>query len=185
MNSAAGAPRLVTDRLLIGPLSAADAEAMFAYRSDPEVGRYQGWMPATIDEVGAFIRENAKVAPGQRGSWMQLAIRLRDANTLVGDIGLHFTANREEAEFGVTVAPAQQGQGYATEAVKAALAYLFGPLAQHRVFASADPRNTASVRLLETIGMRHEAHFRQSLWFRGEWVDDVMYALLRTEWPAE
>ncbi len=158
---------------------------MFAYRSDPEVSRYQDWSPASIDEVAAFIERMAKVELGERDSWYQLAIRPRDADaTLIGDLGLHFTANRAEAELGITVAPAHQGQGHAGEALRAALALLFGPLAQHRVFASVDPRNHASVRLFESLGMHREAHFRRSLWFRGEWVDDVIFASLRDEWAA-
>jgi RimJ/RimL family protein N-acetyltransferase len=52
----------------------------------------------------------------------------------------------------------------------------------HRVFASVDPRNTASMALFEHLGMRPEAHFRQSLWFKGDWVDDVVFAILKSEW---
>lgn len=158
---------------------------MFAYRSDPEVRRYQDWSPEDVDEVVAFIERNARVELGERDTWYQLAIRPRQADrALIGDLGLHFTANRAEAELGITVAPAHQGQGLATEALRAALALLFGPLAQHRVFASVDPRNQASVRLFQSLGMRREAHFRRSLWFRGEWVDDLVFAMLQDEWPA-
>lgn len=175
---------LLTDRLRLDALRVVDAAAMFAYRSDPAVSRYQGWIPASIDEVAAFIERNTKVTLGQRDTWFQLAIRPHDAHTLLGDLGLHFTASHQEAELGISIAPAQQGRGYATEVLRAALALLFGPLGQHRVFGSVDPRNTESVRLLESIGMRREAHFRQSLFFRGEWVDDVVFALLRDEWMA-
>lgn len=68
---------LLTDRLILDPLRVDDAEAMFNYRSHAEVGRYQGWCPTTLDEVANFIRNNAVVPPGQRGTWYQLAIRLR------------------------------------------------------------------------------------------------------------
>ena len=174
---------LLSERLRLDPLRPDDAAALFAYRSDPEVSRYQGWkLPVTRDDIDAFIQANAEVRLGQRDTWSQLAMRPRDGATLLGDVGLHFTANKDEAELGVTVAPAHQGKGYATEALRTVLELLFGPLAQHRVFGSVDPRNTASVRLLEAIGMRQEAHFRQSLWSRGEWVDDLIYAMLRDEW---
>jgi RimJ/RimL family protein N-acetyltransferase len=52
----------------------------------------------------------------------------------------------------------------------------------HRLSATADPRNLASVKLLERLGFRKEAHFVKSLWFKGEWADDVVYGLLREEW---
>ncbi len=50
------------------------------------------------------------------------------------------------------------------------------------LFASTDPQNHASHKLLRTLGFRQEAHFRQSLWFKGVWVDDVVFGLLRGEW---
>ena len=56
-------------------------------------------------------------------------------------------------------------------------------LRKHRVYASVDPRNKPSMALLERVGMRKEAYLRQSLFWKGEWVDDVIYALLRSEWP--
>lgn len=62
------------------------------------------------------------------------------------------------------------------------IGYLLGPVQKHRVFASVDPRNTRSLALLERVGMRQEAHFRESLWFKGEWVDDVVFAILAAEW---
>jgi RimJ/RimL family protein N-acetyltransferase len=184
-SAAAAAGRLLpllTTRLRLEPLRLDDAAAMLAYRSNPEVARYQGWVPTSVEEVEAFLRKQLDAQLGRRETWTQLAIRPREDQTLLGDLGLHFTANRDEAELGVTIAPAHQRKGYAAEALRAALGLLFGPLAQHRVFGSVDPRNVASSRLLEALGMRREAHFRQSLWFRGEWVDDVIYALLSEEW---
>lgn len=175
---------LLTSRLRIEPLRLDDAAAMFAYRSNAEVARYQGWIPTSVEEVEAFLRKQLDAELGRRDSWTQLAIRPREEQTLLGDLGLHFTANKDEAELGVSIAPPHQKKGYAAEALRAALELLFGPLAQHRVFGSVDPRNAASVRLLEALGMRREAHFRQSLWFRGEWVDDVIYALLAEEWAV-
>lgn len=176
---------LATPRLLLSPLRLEDAPAVFAYRSDPEVARYQGWEPPAIDDVRRFIEELASVAPNTPGTWLQLGIRLRDAGTLVGDVGLHFPAGRDaEAEIGVTVAQAYQGRGYAAEALRAALAYLFGDLGKHRVIASVDPRNTPSMRLMARLGMRQEALHRESLWFKGAWADDAIFAMLQWEWQA-
>jgi RimJ/RimL family protein N-acetyltransferase len=64
----------------------------------------------------------------------------------------------------------------------ALLEFLFAKLAKHRVFASVDPRNTAAIALFTRVGMRKEAHFIQSLWLNGEWVDDVIFAMLEREW---
>ena len=57
-------------------------------------------------------------------------------------------------------------------------------LGQNRVFGSVDPNNVSSVKLLQRVGMRQEAHFVKSLWFKGEWVDDVIFAILASEWKS-
>ena len=82
------------------------------------------------------------------------------------------------------MAPEFQNRGYATEAVRALLEYLFDTLGKHRVFGSVDPRNRSSIRLLQRVGMREEAHFVKSLWFKDEWVDDVIFAILASEWKS-
>ena len=73
-----------------------------------------------------------------------------------------------------------QGCGYATDALSCLIGHLHGPQRIHRVFASEEPRKARSLALLERFGMRREAHFRESLWFKGEWVDDVVYAILES-----
>ena len=90
----------------------------------------------------------------------------------------------QQVEFGITVAPSHQGQGYASEALHAVFGHLFGALGKHRVHASVDPRNDACIALLESVGMRREGHLRESLLVDGEWVDDLLYAVLRSEWEA-
>jgi len=169
---------LETTRLRLDALQPEDAPALFRYRSDPEVARYQGWRPETLADADRFIgKQSAAPAPG---TWFQRAIRLRD-DTLIGDLGFCLSADGL-AEFGVTVAPSQQGYGFAHEAVHALLGELFGRLDVHRVHASVDPRNLASMALMRSLGLRQEAHFRESFRHRGEWVDDVVFAMLAREW---
>src|SRR5574337_1268471 len=87
--------------------------------------------------------------------WCQRAIRLRESGMLIGDLGLCLPeAPQDSVEVGVSIAPAYEGRGY------------------------------ASVALLRALGMRQEAHHRESLWLRGAWVDDVIFALLDHEWRA-
>ena len=85
------------------------------------------------------------------------------------------------AELGCTLHKDYQKKGYATEALKAIVDYLFGRLDKHRIIASVDPRNTASIQLIERLGFRKEAHFKESYYLRGDWVDDIIYAQLKTE----
>ena len=174
---------LVTARLRLDALRPEDAEALFAYRADPVVARFQGWCPADLDEVRGFIE--AQPSQPMPVGWFQRAIRLRGENGLIGDLGMNLPEDPEgSVEFGVSIAPAHQGKGYASEAVRAVFEQVFGPFGRHRIHASVDPCNLASMAMLRGLGMRQEAHHRESLRLRGEWVDDVIFAMLQQEWQA-
>ena len=176
-------PELWTQRLRLNSIVAGDALAMFDYRSDPDVCRYQTFRPASLVDVEEFIDDLRTDTFDVVGAWFQFAIRLRDSGRLVGDIGIFFSADDpRHAELGFTVSPAYQRQGYGSEAVIAVLDHLLGPLEKRRVYASVDPRNVACVALLRRVGMRQEVHIRKSLWFKGEWVDDMVFGVLRSEW---
>jgi len=173
----------VTERLVLRNLRPDDAEAMFAYRSDPEIMRYQGWDPESLDDVREFIADNARYEPYAPGSWRQFAIALRSDGAIIGDCGVHVPEDKpDQAEFGITLATAFQRRGYASEALRALLELVFDTLGKHRVFASVDPRNLPSIALFERAGFRKEAHHVESLWLMGEWVDDVILAMLAREW---
>jgi RimJ/RimL family protein N-acetyltransferase len=176
---------IVTERLVLRALRPGDAEAMFAYRSDPEIMRYQGWDPETPADVHEFIAGLAMDEPFAPGTWRQHAITLRATGELLGDCGVHVPADKpEQAEFGITLATEFQRHGYASEALRALLPLVFDTLGKHRAFASVDPRNAPSIALFERAGFRKEAHHVESLWLMGEWVDDVIFAMLAREWRA-
>jgi RimJ/RimL family protein N-acetyltransferase len=170
-------------RVLLRELAGADAETVFAYRSLPEVCRYQCWEPASVGEVRAFIDGLVEVELGAPGRWLQLGVQQRDSDELIGDCGIHVLAeDPSQAEVGITLAPEAQGRGLATEAMHALLDLLLGRLGLHRVIGSVDPRNTASVALMHRIGLRQEAHHVESLRFKGTWADDLIFAILDREW---
>jgi RimJ/RimL family protein N-acetyltransferase len=174
-----------TSRLILDELRPGDAAALFAYRSDPEVARYQGWQPTDESEAADFIAAQASVKFADAGSWCQRAIRLRNDGQLIGDLGMHFPDEVDgPVELGISLAPLFQRNGYAREAMMGVLNLVFGALGHRRVVGSVDPRNLASINLLRALGWRQEAHHRESLYWRGEWVDDMIFALLASEWSS-
>lgn len=176
-------PSIKTDRLQIGPFEASDAEALFGYFSHESVARFHAWVPGSVDDARAFIERNAAVAFNTNNTWSQLAIRSATTGELLGDLGVHFVGDDgQQVEIGFTISPAHQRRGYAREAVLALLDYLFTVSKKHRVFASVDPRNDASLALLRALPMRQEAHFRESLFWKGGWVDDIVFGMLRADW---
>lgn len=170
-----------TDRLLIRTLSMKDKNDFFKYRCLPEVCQYQGWRPKNIEEIEEFINKNILVCPNTSDTWLQLAVCLKEGQ-LIGDIGIHFIDDDYQIEIGYTLSPERQGNGYAAEAVKAVINCAFVEHKKHRVSASVDPDNIKSVKLLEKIGFRKEAHFIKSYRMGNQWCDDCVYAILAEEW---
>ena len=177
---------LETPRLILRPFQDSDLEPFVAYRSDPEVARYQGWeAPYSVESAREFIAEMKHKQPAVQGEWYQLAVELKQGAPLIGDCAFHILAHdARQAEIGCTLARQHQRQGYAFEAVTRLLDYLFRDLGLHRVIASCDVDNLASVRLLERVGMRREAHCVENIWFKGAWGSEYLYALLQREWAG-
>ncbi len=170
-----------TERLVIRRFRAQDAEAFAAYRSDPVVARFQSWdAPVPVVEAARQVAQFGAGSPSVPG-WFQYAIELRSASALIGDIGVQLHDNLMQAEIGFTLAPAHQGNGYATEAVRAVLDLLFGA-GILRVSAECDARNTASARLLDRLGFRREGYRVEHTWIKGEWTDDLLFGLLARDW---
>jgi RimJ/RimL family protein N-acetyltransferase len=172
---------LRTPRLVIRPITPDDVDDLHAYQSDPEVARYVPFEPRTRDEV---VEKAAKFSQALTlagdGDFWQLAIERADAPGVIGD--LYFALKGPGAEIGWAMHRDHHGRGYMTEAASALLDLAFGELDRHRVFAQLDPRNTASAELCRRLGMRHEAHFVEDVWFKGEWGDTAIYAILAREW---
>jgi RimJ/RimL family protein N-acetyltransferase len=118
-----------TERLAVGPFEVADAPALFAYRSSPEVQRFQPWSPASEAAVADFLATQDLAALATPDARLQLAIRSRAGGALVGDLGLHMVGGgAEQVELGFTIAPECQGRGLGTEAVGGLLGHLFDDL---------------------------------------------------------
>ena len=117
------------------------------------------------------------------GQALTLGAWRRDTGELAGDV-IAFLRSEEHrgGEIGWVFDPAHVGRGLATEAARAVLALLFADLGLHRVIARLDSRNERSAALCRRLGMRQEAHFVRNEWFKGEWADLDVYALLAAEW---
>jgi RimJ/RimL family protein N-acetyltransferase len=176
---------IITERLVLRALAASDADAVQRYRADPEVSRYQDWPFLSVDELHAFLTRQHDLDLFALHDWFQIGITLRSTGELVGDFGLRARDNdRRQVELGIALAPSFRRRGLASEALIALLGFLFSQPDTHRIYCSVDPRNRPSLRLFEKHGMRREAHMIESLWINGEWVDDVVFAILRKEWSA-
>lgn len=174
---------LITERLILRPISINDAGEIFQYRSDSITNKYQGWIPNKIEDVQYFIKNRVSKMIDKNGTWFQFVITLKQSGELIGDIGLHFfDKENKQVEVGCTLNKKYHKKGYANEAMDEVIKYLFNILNKHRIIASIEPGNSDSIRLVSRLNFRREAHFRQSIFSNEQWVDDLIYAILRSEW---
>lgn len=159
-----------------------DLDALSAIQADPGTVRYLLYDVRSRGEVAATLeRDSGRTSLATAGDYVQPAIR-DDAGRLVGTLYFTLTSVQDRtAEMGWVLSASERGKGYATEAARLALSLAFGELGLHRVYADIDPRNEASAAVCRRLGMRHEAHFRENMWLKGEWADTAIYAILEHE----
>ncbi len=177
---------LSTARLLLSPLVDGDIDELLAYRSRPDVCRYLPFAPMTREVLQTRLAGDlARTQITQEGQALTLGVRAEGTGALLGDVVLFFhSAEHAGGEIGYVFHPDAGGHGYATEACSALLALAFGPLGLHRVVARLDSRNEASARLAARLGMRPEAHLVRNEIFKGDWSDELVFAMLAEEWPG-
>jgi RimJ/RimL family protein N-acetyltransferase len=174
------ARRLETERLLIRPFEPGDLDALHAMRSHEPSLRWLYEDQPTLEEGRARLERRVRnVRFALTGDALGLAAVLHDG-TLAGDLSLFLrSAEHRQGELGFIFHPDHQGRGYATEAARALLDLAFDTFALHRVVGRLEARNTASLRVLEKLGMRREAHLVENELVKGEWQSEVVYAALR------
>lgn len=174
-----------TERLLLREFRAEDEPDIHAYASDPEVVRLMIWGPNSPEMTKTYLAGELKAQEQWPRPDVGLAIELKSARCVIGSINLRMKDEKNRtADIGYVLARAYWGQGYMVEAARAVLDAAFRELGLHRVWATCDPRNRASYRVMEKLGMRREAHFRKDVMEKGEWRDSYLYAILAEEWPA-
>ena len=175
-----------TQRLLLRPWAPGDVDGLYAYHRLPEVHRYLYSHARSRAEVEALVAERAgTMGLTGAGQDLHLVAELADTGELVGDCVFFWrSAEHQKGEIGYTFNPAYHGRGLATEAAVALLRLGFEGLELHRITGHLDARNIASARVLERAGMRREAHLVENEFVKGEWSDELVYAMLRSEWEA-
>jgi RimJ/RimL family protein N-acetyltransferase len=177
---------LRTARLALRPYTADDFDDLYDIQSRPDVTRYLLFGARDPQQVRKSLKEKVAATEfGEEGSNLTLAVVLPETGSVIGDVML-FCRSREhrQGEIGYIFHPHHGGKGYATEAAQVMLRLGFEGLGLHRIIGRVDARNTASARLLERLGMRREAHFVQNEIVKGEWTDEIVYAMLEGEWRA-
>jgi len=177
---------LATERLVLRPFEPGDLMAVFDLYQRKEVCRYLFWGPLDLDGARDHLDGRmGRTRIGSDGDAIRLAGVDRSTGRMIGEFMLRVTSiEHRQGEVGWMIHPDVQGRGLATEAAAELLRAAFETLGLHRIVADADPRNAASLRIMEKLGMRREADYIEQFFVKGTWIDQVVCAILATEWRA-
>jgi RimJ/RimL family protein N-acetyltransferase len=177
---------IITPRLILRPFRLDDVGAVYGYQSRPEVARFLYWDVRSRDEVADVVAQRVATPTLEReGDTLVLAVVAKETGTLIGEVNLAWWSREHRSgEVGFVFNPDHHGHGYAAEAAAEMLRLGFDGLGLHRIIGRCDGRNTASAKLMEKLGMRREAHFIQNEIVKGEWTDELVYAMLAEEWRS-
>lgn len=175
-----------TERLLLRPFSRGDVDAVFAYRQRDDVARFLFDEPMSREACAEAVQMRTGQTGWQaEGDKLLLAVERKHDHAMIGEVSLILRNEvARQGELGYIFSPDYHGYGYATEAAWALMAAGFEHAGLHRVYARCDARNVASYRLMERLGMRREAHFREHILVKGVWDEEMIYALLEDEWAT-
>ncbi|WP_420403162.1 GNAT family N-acetyltransferase [Nisaea sp.] len=177
---------VMTERLRLRAYRNDDLENIFRLRSNPGVVALLYGDPMTRSEateaLALYMTPPVLEADGDE---LRIAVERRADGAYVGNLKLQLLSRAHlQGEIGYVLDPRHQGRGYALEAARKALELGFAHFGMHRISAHCDVRNIASWKLMEKLGMRREAHYREKEFFKGAWAEDFVYAILRREWAS-
>lgn len=173
-----------TERLRLRPFTRGDVDAVFAYRQREDVARHLFDGPMTHESVvEAVAMRVCQDALRENGDKLFLAVELKSEHMVIGELSLILRdRSARQGEIGYIFHPDHHGCGYATEAAGVLLELGFAGAALHRIYARCAAANLASWRVMERLGMRREAHFRDHAFSKGAWDEELIYAILEHEW---
>ena len=173
---------ILSERLVLRELEQSDDSLLERILLDETIMKF---IPTPIDDrtqVKCLVQSliEARMAVDRKHYF--LVVEGRHSGEQIGTVNVKITSDCTQEKIGIlgyTVLSDFWGKGYATEASRALIIYLFNEIRIHRVEASCIPDNHSSERVLKKIGMRYEGRKRRSLNIRGIWYDEVLYGILR------
>lgn len=170
-----------TNRLLLRNFAAEDADAYCSLTSEPKYQRFYSEEDCSEEKSRRLVEMFVAQSLEQQRTKYQMAVVLKETGVFIGTAGLRIEAD-EQASMGCGVGREYQSAGYAKEAMAALLKYGFEEHNLHRVYAETISENIPAIKLCQLLGMREEGRFIESRFFKGQWWDTVVLAMLCSEW---
>jgi RimJ/RimL family protein N-acetyltransferase len=175
--------RLRTERLILRRPEAEDLRNLLKLLSDPSFAATVPEIPRTEEEIREYLEVERAVNRPERDKCFNLLLERRQDNCVIG-LSTLVLRGHSQGEIGYALHRDHHRLGYASEAARAFMDYAFNELGLHRIYAETQADNTASWKVMERLGMRREAYFREMVQEDGNWLDVVVYAVLADEWAS-
>ncbi|MDP3563385.1 MAG: GNAT family protein [Methanoregula sp.] len=177
---------LTTERLILDDLTQHDLAGIRRIARDPLVMRYVLIWLENDEQVAGFVQHAIDTAQQAGRRDYVLAIRIPGTGEFAGFVMLEIDPEEmSTAEAGYILLPEYWKAGYASEILRALLAFGFGELALHRVYGKCDELNTASAHVMEKCGLQYEGTLREHVWLRDHWRSTRYYGMLAGEYPPK
>jgi [ribosomal protein S5]-alanine N-acetyltransferase len=176
---------LETERLILRELQESDFAAVHSYASDPEVVRYTEFGPNVEQDTRGYLQMAVEQQNARPRTVYNLGIVLKANEKLIGSCAINVSEPRHrQAYIGYILTRDCWNHGYMTEAAGAMLSFGLQQLTLHRIYATCDPDNIASYRVMEKVGMTREGYLRESKFVRGKWRNSLQYSILESDTNA-
>jgi [ribosomal protein S5]-alanine N-acetyltransferase len=172
-----------TARLNLREFVITDFDAVYAYSSDSRVTRYLFFGPRDQDSTAEYLEGLLASQRERPRTRFELAVEEISSGRVIGACDLSFI-ERSVVDLGYMLGIEYWGKGYATEIALALIDAAFFDLRADRVISTVDVNNSASIRVLEKIGMRWEAVYRKHRRAKNRWWDCHLFILPREVWEA-
>lgn len=174
------------ERLILRELKEIDIQEVHEYASDPDVSKYVPFGPNTLKQTKEFLSMCIEYQYEKDRVDFELAVIEKREDKLIGVCGFHIS-DRENREgwIGYCLNKMYWGKGYGTDIAKTLLNIGFNQFKLHRIYATCDPDNLGSEKILQKIGMKKEGYLRKHIWSKGSWRDSLLYAILEDEYNYE
>lgn len=171
-------PILLTDRLRLREVRNSDVSDFFLIRSNADNMRFiPRPLAKTEQDIIDFLEVGKEVY--KKGEMINFAIALKESDKFIGSIGFYRTKwHADRTELGYILSPDHRGNGYVHEAVKEMIRFAFDDIGFHSIEAIIDPRNDASINVIEKAGFKKEGHLKESDYWNGEYMDTLIYSLI-------
>ena len=172
-------PVLQTDRLTLREIRLSDAEKIFEMRASKRVNQFIARPDMTKEEHAMDLTKKTMDA-FEKGAGIGWAGILRDGNHIIGTCGFNYIDYPNlRAEIGGELSTQYWGKNLALEAVSAITEFGFSKMNLHSIEAKLSPENRGAIFILEALGFKKEAHFKDRIFFNNRFSDMVVYSLVK------